>query len=74
MERKRKSMQVMQESEAQAVSTDVQAEGPSKRQKTDKKEEDDITKNVCKVMDAAGQSADEEDEMMDENDLADLME
>ena len=56
------------------MSTDVQAEGPSKRQKTDKKEEDDIAKNVCKVMDAAGQSADEEDEMMDENDLADLME
>ena len=73
MERKRKSMQVMQESEAQAANTDVQDEGPSKRQKTDKKEEDDIAKNVCKVMDAAGQSADEEDEIMDENDLADLM-
>ncbi len=74
IERKRKSMQVLSTESNDKPAANVQAaETSSKRQKT--LEHDHVEKNVCKVMDAQGQSADEEDEdeQMNAMDIAEFM-
>ena len=72
IERKRKSMQTLQAEPSPAGQAPEEERQQSKRQKTSDK--DQISRTLCKVVDAQGQSEDEDkDEDMDAMDLAEFM-